>query len=892
MTALLLSMLLLPLLAAPLVARLAGSRGRVLACVALAIVCVLALGLAAAGGAALSLAYVDAPTVRLAFSADPAAALLAALAAAAALAGLAGDRGRSTRLPARALALVATTVATVFANDAPLGWACAELATFAAVRVSAAADTVDARRRARAQWLLAAAGGLGWLAALVLCLDAGGPGPLGAVLRAGATAPLRPLVLGLLVAGVLGRAAPAWLATRDPAGLLAGVAAAIVAIAIARPLAAYFPGAPALLAPAVVALTAVLALVLARRAPPATATRSRLAEFALAARLVWSPVEAAGPSLVRAALASGFAGAATYALMGVRVDAWPPLASLVVLGGAAWPGLAAAATLAPPGARAVLAGLAVAALAVFVVEAPTALAVIGSLGALPLLLATASSAGLGVSRRRGALGLALLIGSLAMRLAAAGEAPAFAAGGAGALAAGLAVAVPLGGAALLQALGRRWPALGRPLAAACLLAELGLAAALLPAADGGAAVRLALPGIALVADRLAAGLVVIVALLGIAAARATAVDDRGDARPVAAVLLGTGGLVLAALAADLAAQWLGFELAACAVLGLAAGHDALADRREAALAAQWLGALGLIAIAAVTAAVGTLDLAALAQRAPALALDATPLLAGGAALLIVALGARAGGLPFGLGFLRSLARAPAAAALLAIAGAEVAAAALLRVGTLVVPCFGAGPCGPSGLVLPLGLATLLGAGLAAVAARSARALAAALVTLSLGLLLVGIGGFRVASVTASLLGFAPAALGMAAFVLAGSRGGTRRAWLGASALAALGLPPFAGWLGRFATLAAAGADALVVFGLVLSAALLALLALARAPGVVGGAPPARIRPTELATVLLLSLALAAMAGPLSDYAARTARQVFDRASFPAAPGSAPPSPAR
>jgi hypothetical protein len=82
----------------------------------------------------------------------------------------------------------------------------------------------------------------------------------------------------------------------------------------------------------------------------------------------------------------------------------------------------------------------------------------------------------------------------------------------------------------------------------------------------------------------------------------------------------------------------------------------------------------------------------------------------------------------------------------------------------------------------------------------------------------------------------------------------------------------------------------VVFGLVLSAALLALLALARAPGVVGGAPGARARPTLSAAALLLALALAAIAGPLSGYAARTARQVFDRGSFPGA-ATAPRVPA-
>jgi multicomponent K+:H+ antiporter subunit D len=246
-------------------------------------------------------------------------------------------------------------------------------------------------------------------------------------------------------------------------------------------------------------------------------------------------------------------------------------------------------------------------------------------------------------------------------------------------------------------------------------------------------------------------------------------------------------------------------------------------------------------------------------------------------------------MPLGFWMRDACEAAPAARVAQVALVALVAVGALWRQDVLVFPCFGAGPCGPSGLVLPLGLATLAAGGVGALAARSARALGTQLLLTGLGTLLVAVGGFREAGFAAAAYAYLPLVLATAAFAFAtdgatgaaASEAGPGAALAVACLVAALGLPPFPGALARLAILAAAGPDAVVVWSLVLVTAWITVLAVAAR-----GSRAAAVSPVPVAALLALALlgALAVGARPAYDYATRTARAFLDRQSYVAALG--------
>jgi multicomponent K+:H+ antiporter subunit D len=950
-TALVLAVALVPLAAAPLPALMKRSAGLdpalpALGAVLTSFALALALLPAVLPGATLRADWPWVPALGLSLSlrADGLAVGVALMWTAGSAIAIAAARldprgGATPRFYGRAIALTGAVLGAALADDLALLWLCLELAALATVLLIGEGPGAGRRRAALGAFVAMEAGGLALLAAAVLIADVAGSFRLSAAIAAGAelrAQPLYPLMAALVCATAVTRLAPllvraAWRRAVPQAGA-ALAAAALVPLRLTPALG----GTRTWLVLLTVLGTGAALLVAwrawrGRRAGPTPATAAPgaalLEGFALAARVLWQPLVAPRLTLSLAALGVGAALAAALAAGGVRPQAWPALASPAwpIAAGSSWLLLAVAACAVRDRADRAARTLGIAAVAALLLLAAFVPAtIVGAelaAGAAVLWL-LGRTLGMPSPPRPAllALGACLAIEAL-IRALVAGSAAALAGDdvGHGAGPAGFALvaplALPLVAAVALVALGPATPALKRSLAGIALLANCALAAWLLLLADRGAPLGLALGagpapfGLHLLLDRLAATMLLIgavVALLVFGHALGGGAERR-NRHFHALCQLQVCGLAGAVLAAELVELFVFGELALLAFHVLLA-HDASVRRAAARRHVVVVGAAGaglfLIATGCVYAALGTLNFAELAVRAPAIAVGDSPLLRVGAYLLIVVFALRTAALPLGFWLPGACGAAPAAAAFV-VALAEAGVYAILRLYGLVFPCFGAGPCGPSGLVLPLGLATLAGGGVGALAATGLGGLRAPLLLVALGTLLVGVGSFREAGFAAALYLLAPAAIGAVALVLVGDLVGrvpdaaaiapprrdaaAVRATLGfAALLAALGLPPFAGWVGRIAILAASGPDALVVWSFVLVAALIAAIAAARtwsaqrwqAPPTAARIGWARGAAAGCALATLAALALAA--GPIFDLAGRTARQLFDRRAYVAA----------
>jgi multicomponent K+:H+ antiporter subunit D len=312
--------------------------------------------------------------------------------------------------------------------------------------------------------------------------------------------------------------------------------------------------------------------------------------------------------------------------------------------------------------------------------------------------------------------------------------------------------------------------------------------------------------------------------------------------------------------------------------------------------------------------VGTLNMADLAQKMPLLPADRQALAQAAALMLLVVFAVKAALLPLYFWLPDTYAAAsPPVAALFAIM-TKVGVYAIARTTTLT---FGAGAL--AGIATPalplLALGTLVLAAIGALAAVRLRGLVAYVVVASAGTLLLAIGLGTPGTLAAALFYLVHSTLAAAAwFLLAdrigAARGGSDRltpaplaagwaplgvAFLVAS-VAAAGLPPLAGFLGKALLLQAAGETtlAVAVVALVLGSSLAMIVALARAgstlfwkpldgPGTpVPAAPADPNRPAHtLAIVGLLAamLSAAAAAGPLGRYTGDAAAQLVARTPY-------------
>lgn len=439
-------------------------------------------------------------------------------------------------------------------------------------------------------------------------------------------------------------------------------------------------------------------------------------------------------------------------------------------------------------------------------------------------------------------------------------------------------------------------------------------------------------GIALALDRLSALMLVLTAGVALASLLYARGGDEGRGRHFHALFqFQLAGLNGAFLTADLFNLFVFFEVLLIASYGLLL-HGRGAARLRAGVHYVTFNLAGstlfLFAVALIYGLTGTLNMADLAVKVPLLGPADAALIRSAALMLLVVFSVKAALLPlyFWLPDTYGAATAPVAA-LFAIM-TKVGVYAITRVYTLVFGAAGGVAADVAWPWLPgFALATLVLAALGALAARRLRTLVAYLVVGSAGTLLLGVGLGTEATLAASLFYLVNSTLVAAAFFLlvdrvrlargGGADGGDAlapvalapgaRGRLGAAfllfALAAAGLPPLAGFLGKLQLLAAAWPTPFGawVWGAVLGAGLALMLALARAGSMLfwvadehAGAE-FRSRGLQALALPLLGaalLALAVLARPLADYTRAAAGQLLERGAYVEAVLGAEPVPPR
>ncbi|MBU0689982.1 MAG: monovalent cation/H+ antiporter subunit D [Gammaproteobacteria bacterium] len=424
-------------------------------------------------------------------------------------------------------------------------------------------------------------------------------------------------------------------------------------------------------------------------------------------------------------------------------------------------------------------------------------------------------------------------------------------------------------------------------------------------------------GIVLAVDRLAAMMVLLTALLSAAALlyASAGFDQRGrHFHPL--IQLQVVGLQGAFLTGDLFNLFVFFEVMLLASYVLLAHGGGLA-RTRAGLAYVVLNlagsALFLIALGMLYGTLGTLNLADVALRLQTL--DDNHALARLACISLIAVFAlKAALLPLSFWLPQAYAAAGAPVAALFVIMTKVGIVSIMRVQAIAFAPATATADLLEGWLLPLALATVLFAALGALAAPRLRDLTAWLVLVSAGTLLIALV-FPQAQVSAAALyyllqsTFVAAALFLVAALVAERRGalsdlfqsGPRlhAPWLALAfllaAASAVGLPPFAGFLGKLMLLSALrdSGQAAAIWFVLLFAGLLLMLALAKNGGRLFWErsphhPHAIAVPIgwhrAIAVTLLVSpaLLLALFARPVADYAARAATQLHQPHAYIAA----------
>ena len=424
-------------------------------------------------------------------------------------------------------------------------------------------------------------------------------------------------------------------------------------------------------------------------------------------------------------------------------------------------------------------------------------------------------------------------------------------------------------------------------------------------------------GIVLAVDRLAAMMVLLTALLSAAALlyASSGFDARGrHFHPL--FQLQVVGLQGAFLTGDLFNLFVFFEVMLLASYVLLAHGGGLA-RTRAGLTYVVLNlagsALFLIALGMLYGTLGTLNLADVALRLQTLD-DNHALVRLACILLIAVFALKAALLPLSFWLPQAYAAAGAPVAALFVIMTKVGIVSIMRVQAIAYAPATATADLLDGWLLPLALATVLFAALGALAAPRLRDLTAWLVLMSAGTLLIT-PVFSQAQVSAAALFYllqstlVAAALFLVAALVAERRGelsdlfqsGPRlhAPWLALAfllaAASAVGLPPFAGFLGKLMLLSALrdSGEATAIWFVLLFAGLLLMLALAKNGGRLfwerspnhphAIAVPVGWRRTIAVTLLVSpALLLALFARPVADYAARAAVQLHQPQAYIAA----------
>ncbi|QOY94391.1 monovalent cation/H+ antiporter subunit D [Massilia sp. UMI-21] len=506
----------------------------------------------------------------------------------------------------------------------------------------------------------------------------------------------------------------------------------------------------------------------------------------------------------------------------------------------------------------------------------------------------------------------------------------------------LPVLLPLLSGALMTPFTQGWHRLKFALAYGTVLALLANALALCMLADGVRAggigiyfaANWAAPfGITLVADRLAAAMLLLTAVLALAALHYA--QPRWSRLGVhfhslfQFLLMGING---AFLTHDLFNLFVFFEVMLAASYGLVL-HGYNAERLRASLhyIAVNLTAslLFLIGIALVYATTGTLNMADLAARIGALEAGRGALLHAGLSVLALAFLVKAAMWPFGFWLPTTYAAASPPVAVMLVLMTKVGAYAVLRVWLLVFPDTGgdAAAFGYDALLWG-GMVTILYGAAGMLATDTAGRLAGYAAVVSSGTLLAVIGYGQASLVTAGLYYFVVSTLALGAFVLLielvdrirtpraamlaltaeafavedmpaepkGKGVPAAMAFLSlafmACALSIAGLPPLAGFVAKFGMFHAVinpapgmpgvGAAGWCLMALVFGSGLLAIVSMmrfgVRSFWATETAGPPRLHTAEVVPVvalLLVSVLLTIQARPVFGYLARASAELHD-----------------
>ncbi len=490
------------------------------------------------------------------------------------------------------------------------------------------------------------------------------------------------------------------------------------------------------------------------------------------------------------------------------------------------------------------------------------------------------------------------------------------------------ILLPFVAGVLLLMLGSLSLPLQRWLALVSVLAQVGAAVALLLAVSGGEMLVYRLGdwpapwGIVLVADRLAAWMVLITTLLALCALIYAGNGIDGQGRHFHELFqMQLFGLAGAFLTGDLFNLFVFFEILLIASYGLAL-HGGGTQRTRAGLHYVVMNLAGstvfLFAAGLVYAALGSLNLADLSAKMSQLAPDQLGLARAGGLLLLAVFALKAALLPLHLWLPAAYGGTSAPVAALFAIMTKLGIYALLRCHTLL---FGAGAGSLAQLfdpwLMPLALSTIVIATLGVLASENLGRLSSYLVLVSVGTLLAGMA-LGTQGIAAGLYYLPHSTLAAALlFLLADAikrrrplHGDTFRPdtdmvrhalWGGlffAAAVAVSGLPPLSGFVGKFLILRAAPGQPWV-WAVILLSALLAVVALARAGSelffnaaqVRADTPSLRSANSAaqsiasgrelmaLAALLGLILALTIFAGPALDFAQATAQQLADPARY-------------
>jgi multicomponent K+:H+ antiporter subunit D len=502
------------------------------------------------------------------------------------------------------------------------------------------------------------------------------------------------------------------------------------------------------------------------------------------------------------------------------------------------------------------------------------------------------------------------------------------------------IVLPLLAGALALVVERRSPRAAAMVSLCATLCLLAIAASLVGQADGGGVSVYLLGnwrapfGIALALDRLSALMLLVTALVAVAAvlyALGGGVHGRHDQRGrhfhalFQFQLMGLNG---AFLTADLFNLFVFFEVLLIASYGLLL-HGGGVTRLRASVhyvAFNLTGsALFLVAVATLYGVTGTLNMADLAQRIPAVSAESAGLLQTAALLLIVVFGVKAAMFPLYFWLTDTYGSAQAPVAALFVIMTKVGVYCIARVTTLM---FGAG-AGPGALIADpwltaFALATLALAAFGALAAWQLRRLVAYLVLASAGMLLLAVGIGSAGAIAAGLFylvhsSVVAAALFLLVDALVASRGAAGDDMVPAPlagaggygtvyfllAVAIAGLPPFGGFIGKSMLLLASRADAwmVAIWSVVLLSSLGLVIALARAGSTVFWKaqpantmqPAATASPPERGAIALLviaSCAIVVLAGPIARYSEAAAAQLLAPSGYiDAVLGARPAAPA-